>query len=726
MRITDQQLVAGIEAKNGFPLDPAQRQAITFGVGPLLIAAGPGTGKTEVLVARCIKFMCCDGVAPGSIMLTTFTEKAAKNLQDRLSEAFLFLAGMYPQVATIDPSDLRIGTLHGLCNDILQEYRYTAYHNLRLLDEFESALLLHKEVVAKLTAQQQAALFVQFQFLFGNKPQNKLGKWDWAFALQKILNRLIEDCINLPALQQAGAAWAALLQADCIFEQVLANSHACDFSRLLRCFRGFLDAGQGRLFLGGDATSVRLPLTHVLVDEYQDTNPIQESIYLRLSDALPHNITVVGDDDQALYRFRGGTVECMVGFAPACQTRWGMAPQIVYLSDNHRSDSDIVQWCNTYITSFPQMAAPNVRIPGKPSLNPTVGRTGKHPAVGLIRTSTVTSAAVGMAGLVFDLRTNGIIQDYSQCVLLLRSCKNSDRFAGPYVTALQAQGIPVYNPRSKDYLDQDEVAQCLGAFIRIIDPQLAYVGSLVAPSVKQMVQGWVAQYDALAMTHPALANYVTRSSQAIANKPANGRITPATPTIIYRILAHAPFVGYQANPETDLRLSKMTRLFESFCAQYGRELWTDEANAGRLPGWWYSRFFYGLCGYLAQKGLDDDEDDEVVCPAGFFPIMTVHQAKGLEFDFVFVGNLGASVSPSDSHQLEQDLRPFRQNPPAVVHAIDDAMWHDEIRQHFVAYSRARYALVLVATDGQLRKTGAESAAFGNQGGAWLRYNFTRL
>ena len=81
---------------------------------PLLIAAGPGTGKTEVLVARCLKFICCDSVAPGSIILTTFTEKAAKSLQDRLAEAFLFLAGMYPQLATIDPADLRIGTLHGL------------------------------------------------------------------------------------------------------------------------------------------------------------------------------------------------------------------------------------------------------------------------------------------------------------------------------------------------------------------------------------------------------------------------------------------------------------------------------------------------------------------------------------------------------------------------------------------------------------------------------------
>jgi DNA helicase-2/ATP-dependent DNA helicase PcrA len=718
-------LITGIEAKNGFPLDQAQRQAIQYGTGPLLIAAGPGTGKTEVLVSRCLKFICCDGVAPGSVMLTTFTEKAAKNLVDRLSEAFLYLVGMYPQLAGIDTSELRIGTLHGLCNDILQEYRYTAYQNLRLLDEVTSALLIHKSVVAN-TQLLQPALFAQFNYLFGNKPQNVVSRWDWALALQQIFNRLIEDQVNVNGLQQAGGAWPPLVQADAIYEQALANASACDFSRLLKYFLDFLGTTQGNLFLNGDESGVRRPLTHVLVDEYQDTNPIQESIYLRLADTAPHNITVVGDDDQALYRFRGGTVECMVGFPTACQLRWGTNPPIVYLSDNHRSDSDIVQWCNTYIASFPQMAAPNVRIPGKPPLNPAVGRTGNHPAVGLIRSSRVPDCAMGLANLVRDLRTNGIIQDYSQCVLLLRSAKNSPNFAAPYTTALQGANIPVYNPRSKDYLEQPEVAQSLGAFIRILDPQLAQVGNLLSPSIQQLVQGWVGEYDAIAQVNPSLAGYVTQGAQAIAGKGAGQQITSAMPTILYRILSYQPFVGYQANPAMDLRLSKLTRIFESFCSQYGRQLWTDNAVAGQLPGWWYSNFYYGLCGYLEKKGLDDDEDEEVVCPEGYFPIMTVHQAKGLEFDFVFAGNLGATLPSSNAHQLEQDLRPFRITQPPVVHPIAAAQWHDDIRQHFVAYSRAKFALILVATDGQLRKTGAQTASFGIQGGAWVRQNVPRL
>ena len=108
-------------------MDQPQKDAIAHGDGLLLIAAGPGTGKTEVLAARALKLLCCDGVPPSSIMLTSFTDKATRNLVDRLEEGFAYLANLYPQLAEVDTAEVRIGTLHALCNRILQEHRYTAY-----------------------------------------------------------------------------------------------------------------------------------------------------------------------------------------------------------------------------------------------------------------------------------------------------------------------------------------------------------------------------------------------------------------------------------------------------------------------------------------------------------------------------------------------------------------------------------------------------------------------
>ena len=106
--------------------------------------------------------------------------------------------------------------------------------------------------------------------------------------------------------------------------------------------------------------------------------------------------------------------------------------------------------------------------------------------------------------------------------------------------------------------------------------------------------------------------------------------------------------------------------------------------------------------------------------------MTIWQSKGLEFDFVFVGNLGANVSASPTHQLEADFLPYRTNPPNITHTPVQLAWHDDIRLHFVAYSRARYSLVLLATNNQLRKQAGQTASFGAGGGPGLRQSLPRL
>ena len=262
----------------------------------------------------------------------------------------------------------------------------------------------------------------------------------------------------------------------------------------------------------------------------------------------------------------------------------------------------------------------------------------------------------------------------------------------------------------------------LGAFIRIVDADLTCINNLRSGGVQSLVRNWVSEYDSIVSSNAQLADYVGRSANAISNKEKDQILTPRMPTVLYRILAHEPFTKYQLNRERDLRLSKLTRLFDAFCSQYTRELKTDDVTPGVLPEWWYGYFYYGLCGYLQQVGLDDDQDEDIICPSGFFPIMTIHQAKGLEFDFVFVGDLGRRVWGNDTHRLEQDLRQFRTNQPSVIHTIDESQWHDDIRRHFVAYSRAKYALILIASNSQLRKTIPATSSFGGLGGGWVRQN----
>jgi DNA helicase II / ATP-dependent DNA helicase PcrA len=725
MIITEQQLIAAIEQKNNFPLDTPQKNAITYGNGPLWIIAGPGTGKTEVLVARCLKLVCCDNVEPGSIMATTFTEKAAQNLEDRITDGMLSLTNTYPQLAAIDVSQLRVGTLHALCNDILQEFRHVQYQNLRPLDDIENQMLI-RAYVARDARQASPTVPQALRYLFGTKPNPNL--WDWTNVLNILLDRIVEDRIDTAALSAAGGVWQEVAQICDLYEQRLIQKRSVNFARMQRHMLEFLQTQRGQQFLLGDVTGQIPPLQHVLVDEYQDTNPIQEELYFRLADAAPHNLTVVGDEDQALYRFRGGTVECMLSFGARCQQQWNVqAPQIP-LVDNHRSDKKIVDWCNAYISSFPQMQQANARVPGKPLLANSSGRNGNYPSVGFIRAGSVIQVANAFADTVQGLVTNGILTDYSQCVLLLPSVKETPRAAGPYVTALRdpQRNIPVYNPRSRAYLEQPEVQQMLGAIVSVLDPNLQGAQQVLQQSIVQMVNRWIAQYQLVAQSSQSLQAYVANAQAAILQAATGARVTPAAPTILYRILAQPPFAAYQQNPEQDLRLSKITRLMEAFCSQQGHELFIDDAQAGMLRRNWLARFYYVFCGYLEAHGIDDDEEDEIICPPGRVPIMTIHQSKGLEFDFVFVGSLGRSVSPSSAHLLESDMRPYRTNQPLITHSPNDAAWHDAVRQHFVAYSRAKYALVLLATDQQMRVPGSQTAAFGGQGGPWVNQTLPRL
>jgi DNA helicase II / ATP-dependent DNA helicase PcrA len=179
----------------------------------------------------------------------------------------------------------------------------------------------------------------------------------------------------------------------------------------------------GRLFLDGDGSRIHPGIRYVLVDEYQDTNPIQEAIYFAIS-GNTHNLCIVGDDDQALYRFRGGTVECMVTFDQACNRAWGVlfdTNMQEFLSVNYRSHPDIVAYYDQYISSFAVMRLDRARVRGKPRLSSQSTISGDYPAVAYIHGSRIEEAANNFAVFVRGLLDNNIIEMPSQCALLMKS-----------------------------------------------------------------------------------------------------------------------------------------------------------------------------------------------------------------------------------------------------------------------------------------------------------------
>lgn len=721
-----QQLLQAIQPVLGYPLDRKEQiPVISQTNGPLWVVAGPGSGKTEVLVVRTLKLIFVDRVSPKSIIITTFTEKAAKNLFDRILNyaSYIFQSDLSLQ-KEIDIHSLRIGTLHSLCNDIMLEYRHPGYENYRLLDDLEQYLFVYEQSnLVQDNSTNYLPLWQRFDYLVSywdyitdspgwgdrTRPPNR---WRRARAAVSIFNRIVEDMINLNQMRNQGGVWQLLSDAYEDYMRNLEDHRRCDFTHLQSKFVEFLNSPLGGRFLNGDGSERHPGIRYVMVDEYQDTNPIQEAIYLKLTESH-HNLCVVGDDDQALYRFRGGTVDCMVTFDRACARRWGISPNQVtkkFLSANYRSHPDIVKHCDDYIKSFPVMGLSGSRVAGKPPLSPKGGISGNYPAVAYITGRTIQETADNFARFVRDLLDNHVIQLPSQCALLMRSVRESSRYAGPFAEALRRVNIQPYNPRSRTFLQQEDIMTALGAFVSVIDPNLAALSNIRGPGIQRMVAGWVREYQRIAVINQTLSNYVSQSLAYIASQAPNSWLGVNILEILYRILAHEPFSTWENDPERSYRLGKLTKIFETYASvpypgspgSTRGNLRTSNVSQGDVSFGWRQNFYYSLVGLLVSEGMSDPEEEEIICLEDRLPIMTVHQAKGLQFPFVFVYGLNQTPGQESSVRLEDDLSQFRQPPSLLGFNQQQRTEQDLIRFYYVAYARAQHALIHLAPQVHLR------------------------
>lgn len=709
-------------------LTPDQERIVRHPNGPAWVLAGPGSGKTEVLTVLALRLIYVQGdpvqaerVPPDSIFITTFTEKAARNLEDRIAQKRALIVAQRPELADIDVSKLRIGTLHGLCNDLLQEFRAPKYQNVRLMDEFEQSMFIYEQssIVKAPNVLTDLPFWTDFQFLFsarqwqpsyGNSPN----KWNATGALMKLFNRIVEDRVSLAAMRARDGSWARLADLYDEYVAALQAEHRCDFAHLQLRFLEFLQSPLGKHFRDGEAALGHPGIQWMLVDEYQDTNLIQEEIYLTLAQRKPFNVMVVGDDDQAMYRFRGGSVECMVTFDQACQTYLGIKPSAVEsfpMVENFRSHADVVDFCNKYVAAFPAMKLIGARVPGKPQLVAQSNIGGTYPAVGQLRAASVSAMADKFASLVQDLVANGIVKDYSQCCLLLRSTKEGPQNALPYVDALRERGIPVYNPRNKAFLDQEEVLGLLGAVFAVVDPAGRNVPNdprnpRAFVDIRDFAMACQGEFARLAATHSSLRTYVDDCGKALAKNPGQF-LRASVQDIVYYLLSLSPFDAWQADPVRRVRMAKLTALFESYVSMPvpGKptvsrgSLRASNVNPGEVVDGWSRRFYHLFVGYLSKTGLDEEEDEDEICPLGMVPIMTMHQSKGLQFPFVFVGHMGKDWETSATHRLETELGQFPGNPARAFPRLPEATRAelDLIRQYYVAYSRAQNALIVVGT-----------------------------
>lgn len=420
--------------------NPNQQEAIRHTTGPLLIIAGPGSGKTFTLVERVVYLISSHNVAPDKLLILTFTDKAAAELRTRISNRLTEMNIRF------NLNEMYLGTFHSICLRLLEEFReFTRLRrNYSLMDEFDQQYFLFQK-------QKKFESVENLELLAGDP--GRTSSWALSDRLLNWINKVSEEAIDPNELIKSQHPEIKALGEACkLYHELLSEDNALDFSTIQFETLNLLRTHETI------KNTLRERFEFVMVDEYQDTNTIQELILREITGENP-NLCVVGDDDQGLYRFRGASIRNILQFRD--QFAGGCAE--VTLSTNYRSHPDIIGRYDTWMGGhFWVHERTAFRL--EKTIEPRGDKQFPETATAL-RVSGHSPEAWHneVLDLINTLREKGGLKDLNQIAFLFRSVKNDKAVA--LAEFLEESGIPVYSPRSNMFFDREEVRLMLGALI---------------------------------------------------------------------------------------------------------------------------------------------------------------------------------------------------------------------------------------------------------------------
>jgi DNA helicase-2/ATP-dependent DNA helicase PcrA len=745
-----QELYDAFENYRGYQLNTQQKEAVESDSEGTWILAGPGTGKTETIIIRTLRLLLVNQSPPESIVLTTFTERAANNLEDRLA---LYLDGIleqpqFPEVERPNISLIWTGTLHHLAHDILNQFGPGTQETV-LLDE-EASLFRLLQTLNTGTIQNERL----YKAIVGEEvpPYRRYDRIHFAEQLKTGINRTVEDNLNIAALEEgspnrdSATTWpddgsqGDFLGAMEQYENGLEAS--VDFSRLQRDFLDFLKSSHANPFLEGDPEQQFPGVDHLIVDEYQDTNPIQEQIYTELA-MKADSFVVVGDDDQALYRFRGASVDPMVTFDKRLRDEMGVpistegGLNTVRLFKNYRSREKIVEALNKYISTAGSVSRFSEARSDKSDLKAATDLGGDFPPIQVLVGKDQETIAKATVRSIETMSENDIVSDPRQIALLAYSTKVTSRSRfKPYHDAFSNRNLPLFNPGAKNLHRDEYLKAVLGLITLVIDPN-----DSVLPVERQNIKEYVGLDDeennsSLRMTgkkylskSTELQSWVESTIKRIdqqgwrdqSDYPTNWNFLD----IYYGILNRPPFselIDESGGPQNALeawRFGWLSGIIESFQQNLGMNGRLFPAEDNKYVRGFYEfrekeppdkirgvdpyivdRFYRDLIGVFKQGGFDEIEDEVESLPKHHHPALTIHQSKGLEFPIVFtVANEPFRGSGAEHHQ-EELFYPYRKSSARDIEKFSQSerAIHDLIRRFYVSVSRAESLCVITLED----------------------------
>lgn len=625
-------------------LSAAQREAVVNYDGPTLIIAGAGSGKTRVLTTR-IAYMLAQGVDPSSILALTFTNKAAREMRERIEK----LVG--PKARFI-----RMGTFHSVFARLLRENaERIGYTSSYTIYEPSDVKNLIKAIIKDKNLNEERY-----------KPQNVAARISMA-----------KNCLITPGAYIANATIvgedreAKMPEIGDIYNEYCIRckrNGAMDFDDLLL---------QTNILLR-DAPDVleqyQNQFKYLLVDEYQDTNMAQYIIVRRL--ALKHsNVCVVGDDAQSIYAFRGAKIENILSF----QRDYPMA-KVYKLEQNYRSTQTIVEAANSLIKNNSR------RLDKKCFSAAALGDK-----IGLVRVLEDSYEPVEVAMDIKNKAREGA--QWSDFAILYRTNKQH----GLFESALARRGIPYRVYKGMSLLEHKDVRNLIAYFSVILNPNddesfkrivnypargigdttIARIADIASQRGTSM---WHAVHELVSATTPMeqvekvvvrkVGDFVRLINELAALRTEMGVCDFAKEVMTRSGILHA--LEAEKKPENDTAKDYLDQLLAMMSS------YEDECNREMEDGLRDENYTPSVDEWMQNMMLQNDQDTED--DGNKVTLMTVHSAKGLEYDYVYIVGMEEGLFPSSrSAESLADLE-------------------EERRLMYVAITRAKKGLMLTFSE----------------------------
>ena len=592
-------------------LNPAQRSAVTAPPTSMLILAGAGSGKTRVLVHRIAWLMKVEQVSPNSILAVTFTNKAAREMRGRIETLLNFPAG-----------GMWMGTFHGLTHRLLRRHAQEAGlpETFQIMDS-DDQLRLVKRIMKELNLDDKKWPPRQAQWwINGQKDEGRRA-------------RQMPEA-NDPFERQ-------MLRVYRVYEQYCDKSGLVDFAELLLRAHEFLRDNAEQL------AHYQRRFRHVLVDEFQDTNSIQYA-WLRLLTRDRDNLFVVGDDDQSIYGWRGAKIENLFKFQTDNPNH-----QIVRLEQNYRSTGNILNAANALIAKNEGRLGKNLWT-----------EDGAGDAIAVYSAFNEQDEAYFVIDRIRQWAQEG--NRRAESAILYRSNAQSRQFEEKLI----AMGIPYRVYGGLRFFERQEIKDALAylrllsnrsddtSFERVINTPTRGIGARSLDAIRELARAedcslWIAaQSLSRGGFFPARAkgllaaflNLIDALSAAAKDKPLHEQVKI--------VVEKSGLIDYYKQEKGDKGEARVENLEELVTAAKQFELEAPEQEEGENLS--LLDFFLAHAALEAGEAQGDASEDCV-------QLMTLHSAKGLEFDLVFVVGLEEGLFPSlqsfeEAGRLEEERR----------------------------------------------------------------------